>query len=40
MAPEVFELFGGAAPEDEPAVRRFLLSLIGRFDAYLKGNRP
>ncbi|HXF19300.1 MAG TPA: MarR family transcriptional regulator [Streptosporangiaceae bacterium] len=40
MAPEVLELFGGAAPEDEPAVRRFLLSLIGRFDAYLKGDRP
>jgi DNA-binding MarR family transcriptional regulator len=40
MAPEVFELFGGAAAEDEPAVRRFLLGLIGRLDGYLKGDRP
>ncbi|MFC5186483.1 MarR family winged helix-turn-helix transcriptional regulator [Actinomadura harenae] len=33
------ELYDVLAPEDEPAVRRFLISLINRFEEFSKGDR-
>ena len=38
MAGEVGELFGAVDPADEPAVRRFLLAMIGRLGEYVKGD--
>ena len=38
MAGEVWELFGAVDPADEPAVRRFLLAMIGRLGEYVKGD--
>jgi DNA-binding MarR family transcriptional regulator len=39
MAGEIGELFGTVDPAGEPAVRRYLLTMIDRFDAFLKGDR-
>lgn len=36
---DLYELYDVVAPEDEPAVRRFLISLINRFEEYSKGDR-
>jgi DNA-binding MarR family transcriptional regulator len=37
---ELWDLFGVADEADEPAVRRYLLGLIDRFDTYLKEEKP
>ncbi|MBW8486568.1 MarR family winged helix-turn-helix transcriptional regulator [Actinomadura parmotrematis] len=39
MAPDFWHLYNVVDPEDEPAVRRFLLRLIDRFDDFLEGER-
>ncbi|MFC4913529.1 MarR family winged helix-turn-helix transcriptional regulator [Actinomadura gamaensis] len=36
---DLFKLYDVVEPEDEPAVRRFLLRLINRFEEYSKGDR-
>jgi DNA-binding MarR family transcriptional regulator len=39
MAGDFWELFDTVEPADEPSVRRFLMDMIDRFDAFSKGER-